>query len=106
MRPSFHGHRALKRQFVKLWVWPDSANLHRSENTLRLGTNVLWQFLVLVSLPEVRCLSGVNSSDAFPPLCVFTDSRVKAFCSFVAEVSLAAVTLSVYQTAGAAGQGG
>lgn len=77
---------------------------------------MLWQFLVLMSLPEVRCLSeGVNSLDAFPPLCVFsafpslrvfTDSRIRPFCSFVAEVSPAAVGLFVHPTAGAAGQGG
>lgn len=91
---------------MKFWVWPDSSNFYRSENILRLGTNVLWQFFILASLPEVRCHSGVNSSDAFPPLHVSTDSRVKAFCSFVAEMSLAAVGLFVHQTAGAAGQGG
>lgn len=56
-----------------------------------LATNVIWHFF-LASFPGMRCLSeGVTPSDPLPPLYIFADARLKAFCSFVVEVCLAAV---------------
>lgn len=79
---------------------------HQKDSSQNSGFGLTWKFsavktpfgnkcdlaLFLASFPGMRCLSeGVTPSDPLPPLYIFADARLKAFCSFVVEVCLAAV---------------